>query len=494
LRQKLHAIKGEKTNIQEQQRLTKEILENMGVGSFSINQTGEIGDNYNDLAEIYLGKKNLAGMPFADIILSNDKEVLRNYYRALQLLFSGNEIDPEVIISMLPKEVETNDRILKLDYSFVQDVYGNVLSVFVRMEDVTRERNLEEKELQEKKILSAMRSNLGGYLLMLGDAEKSLNQIESFANDTVFKDRKPDDELTSTIMKSLHSLKGLSGQFELNALKKTIHELESQIQQSGTNVIQIDTFERNLKKFKKEFNYATSLKETLGNNIINILQGVSFTQAEFKRLQESLEKGDLQAIKSLILEKTLSPASKIVENWDTDIEKLAGELGKKINFQVDVPEDLQVPNEVAQKLNAELGHIYRNCIDHGIESAEDRLKQGKEDTGNIRVMILKDAGFLRVEIQDDGAGLDQEKIIKIAQSNPDLDQEEINKYCAAGDVWKILFLPGFSSSKTVTMVSGRGIGLDAVKDAIQSIKGSITVTSRLNEGTAFIIKIQVIPD
>ncbi len=97
---------------EEQRRLTQEILDNIGQGSFSINVAGEIGENYTALAVEYLGVKDLAGIPFADLAFRKDRETLRNYYRALHMLFGGKDYNHEIVIDLLPNQVTINDRSL----------------------------------------------------------------------------------------------------------------------------------------------------------------------------------------------------------------------------------------------------------------------------------------------------------------------------------------------------------------------------------------------
>lgn len=491
LTQELKTAKSEKTNVQEEQRLTKEILENMGVGSFSFNQAGEIGNNYNNLVEDYLGRKNLAGLPFADVALSNDRKALKDYYRALQMLFGGNKFDPEAIISMLPNEANIKNRVFKLRYSFVQDERGNVLSVFVRMEDLTLKRNLEQKEEQEKKVINAMQQNIGGYLLMLEDIEKLLKSMVTFADEFLKAGNKPEKKAIGSLMRSLHGSKGLCGHFELTQLRTVIHNLEDSVRQTGkeNSEFDIDSYRSLIKSFKREFKYAVSLKTALGSDITRILQGITFTQTEFNSLLESARKDKFDVVKRLILDKTLTPAENITDNWQQDITRLSAKNGKKIDFQVDVAKNLKVPKSLAHTLNVELGHLYRNCVDHGIEMPAEREKLGKDKEGKINISIQEKNALLSLTIRDDGAGLNLEKIISLAQKKPDLNQEKVKEYISADEVWKILFLPGFSSNTVITETSGRGVGLDAVQTAITELEGTIELCSERNKGCTFIVKL-----
>ena len=481
------------TNVraEEQRRLVQEILDNIGQGSFSIDNAGEIGENYTAIASDYLGVKNLAGVPFADIAFGNDRKILRDYYRALHMLFSGGEYEASMVLDLLPKEVTINDRIFKLHYSFVQDGTGNVMSVFVRMEDLTLERRLQQKEAAEKATLDKMQQNVGGFLDMLTDVTNTFNLINDFAEKYWDKEQQPDEEFVNQLMRTLHGSKGLSGQFELNKLKAVIHSMEDwfiSIEKDGLQE-HYDGFIELFQVFEQEYQFAQSFRENLGEGIVKVLEGISFTTEQFDKLLDAVREGDLDIIRPMVLEKTYSSAERIVSNWRKDSDRLADKLGKKVDFQLDIEDELKIPKEMARALNVGLGHLYRNCVDHGIEIPEKRTAAGKEEMGVLSVKMKRNEGFFMLNIADDGAGLDEEKIAEIAKSKSDLDQSLIDSYIEKGEYWKILFLPGFSSATEVTDVSGRGVGMDAVKATLDGFGGTIVMKSTPGQGSEFQISI-----
>ncbi|MBF0277635.1 MAG: hypothetical protein HQM13_07595 [SAR324 cluster bacterium] len=480
----------EKALAEEQRQLTQEVLDHIGQGSFSINQAGEIG-NFSKVAKDYLNRRELAGAPFADIAFRKNRKALREYYRALNMLFGGNEFDPEVILSMLPDEVTINKRIFKLFYFFVQDSKGYVMSVFVRMEEVTLERKLAAKEEQNRRIHEKMQQNIGGFMTMLDNINNSNNLIEQFAEEYIDTEKQPDSDHIGALMRNLHGSKGLSGQFEIESLKDVLHELEDclrGIDQNGI-MIYIDRFNNLLMKLQAEYMHAVSFKENLGEKIVEILEGVSFTQTEYLEMKQAVIEGDFQSLRPLVLSKTNVPPSKIIENWETDIHRLAESLDKAIDLKLETQEGLFIPKELAQTLNVELGHLYRNCVDHGIESKSRRQELGKNEIGSITVKVYQKVQTLVLVIKDDGAGMDTEKIVEIARNNPNLSQKLVSHYVDTGKFWKILFLPGFSAAGKVTKLSGRGVGLDAVQAAIRNLGGNIVMASEPGKGSVFFIEI-----
>ncbi len=476
---------------EEQRRLIQEILDNIGQGSFSIDKAGEIGENYTKIAAEYLGVESLAGAPFADLAFRRDRKVLRNYYRALHMMFSGNQFDSAMVLDLLPKEITINKRIFKLHYSFLQDGGGHVVSVFVRMEDLTLERELAKKEAEEKSILEKMQQNIGGFMDMLNDAKNSFKLMEEFADLYWDKEEQPPQEYVREVMRTLHGSKGLSGQFELNKLKKVIHTLEDwflKIDNEGLKAY-YDEFLDHFQVLEQELQFALSFKENLGEGIIKVLDGVSFTKEEFGSLTEAVKNNDIKAASDLILSRNNVSAERIINNWKKDTDRLAEKLSKKVDFQIEIDEGLMVSRDMAKSLNVNLGHLYRNCVDHGVEKPEKRKEAGKEETGRVFVKITKDNDILNLVIGDDGAGLDKDKIAEIARKKADLDQTLIDDYISRDEHWRILFMVGFSSAENVTDVSGRGVGMDAVMNTLNQMEGSIVMDTEFGKGSVFNIEI-----
>ncbi len=476
---------------EEHRKLTLEILDNIGQGSFSINVAGEIGENYTSIAAEYLGTETLAGVPFADLAFRDDRVKLRNYYRALHMLFSGTEFNHTVVLDLLPKEVHIKNRDFKLHYSFVQDGAGHVMSVFIRMEDITLKRELARKEEAEKAVTGKMQSNVGGFMDMLEDVENSLRKTKDFGSKYWTERNQPESEVLNEMLRTLHGSKGLSGQFELNRLKSVIHQFEDvflNFEKEGIENIAID-FEELLSEFNREFEFAASFKENLGQGIIKILNGVSFEQSEFKSMEQMALDGDLEGLRSLIFSRNKTPVTRIISNWKNDSLRLAQKLGKKVEIEFDIDESLMISKSLAKSLNVNLGHLYRNCIDHGIELPEERESAGKNAEGRIDIQIEKSRELLKIRIADDGRGVDDQKISQIAIENPNLDQKKVSEIIDSKAYWKLLFLPGFSSAGKVTDVSGRGVGMDAVMQTISSLSGDIELQSENGKGTEIVITI-----
>ena len=141
------------------------------------------------------------------------------------------------------------------------------------------------------------------------------------------------------------------------------------------------------------------------------------------------------------------------------------------------------------ELDQVLIHLLRNGMDHGLESPDERVARGKPSQGRITATIDVCETELMIVIEDDGRGIDGAALAKRARLNSSLDQASIEAYVAGSEEWRILLMPGFSTAKAVTDLSGRGVGLDAVASAIAQLGGSLTIESTFGEGACIFITI-----
>ncbi len=198
---------------------------------------------------------------------------------------------------------------------------------------------------------------------------------------------------------------------------------------------------------------------------------------EVERLTASLRDNAMN-IRMLPIGTTFSKFKRIVRD-------LSAELGKEIALTTDGGET-ELDKTVIERLSDPLVHIIRNSIDHGIELPEARAAAGKPKRGTIRLSALHSGAHVLIRVEDDGAGLDTGAIRAKAvakgliQKDADLPEQEL---------WELILAPGFSTAKSVTGVSGRGVGMDVVKRAIDALRGSISITSARGKGTAITLKL-----
>jgi two-component system, chemotaxis family, sensor kinase CheA len=196
---------------------------------------------------------------------------------------------------------------------------------------------------------------------------------------------------------------------------------------------------------------------------------------DYKLLARDLQEG-VMAIRA-------QPVKALFQRMSRIVREASEATGKNVHL-VTRGEATEVDKTVIERLADPLTHMIRNAVDHGLETPEKRAAAGKDPIGEIRLSATHKSGSVLIEISDDGAGLNRPKILEIAISKglipatADLPEAEIDK---------LLFLPGFSTATVVSNLSGRGVGMDVVKNAVQALGGKVAITSVPGKGTTFSI-------
>jgi two-component system sensor histidine kinase and response regulator WspE len=183
----------------------------------------------------------------------------------------------------------------------------------------------------------------------------------------------------------------------------------------------------------------------------------------------------------------MRPFADVLAGQARMVRDLGRSLGKQVRLEIE-GEKTQVDRDVLEKLEAPLTHLLRNAVDHGIEAPEQRIAAGKPAEGLIQLRASHQAGLLVVELIDDGAGVDLERLRRsIIQRK--LSPEETAAQLSEEELLSFLFLPGFSMRDKVTEVSGRGVGLDAVQHMVRQLRGGVELVQRAGQGSRFHVEV-----
>ena len=181
----------------------------------------------------------------------------------------------------------------------------------------------------------------------------------------------------------------------------------------------------------------------------------------------------------------LLPIGTTFSRYKRLVRDLSNDMGKKIDLIMS-GEETELDKTVIEKLNDPLVHLIRNCIDHGVESPEERRKKGKPEAGTVKLTAEHAGASVKISIEDDGAGLNRKKIYAKAVKNHLIED---GTALSDEELFGLIFQAGFSTAAKVTSVSGRGVGMDVVKRQIESLNGMIKVESRENEFTKIILSL-----
>ena len=186
-----------------------------------------------------------------------------------------------------------------------------------------------------------------------------------------------------------------------------------------------------------------------------------------------------------ILQVRMIPVGSILNNMKRTVRDYATRSKKKIKLEIEGG-DTELDKTVTEQLQGPLVHLVRNSMDHGIEDSETRVKHGKDPTGTIYLKASQQEGYVIVEIEDDGKGIDSKVIFDSAVKKGFINEADI---LTEDEIYKLLFLPGFTTTAEVTDVSGRGVGMDTVKRDIEALLGTIEISSELHKGTSTKLKL-----
>jgi two-component system, chemotaxis family, sensor kinase CheA len=239
------------------------------------------------------------------------------------------------------------------------------------------------------------------------------------------------------------------------------------------NAEQIDALVRlagELTVAKNAIGHTARLSGKNGDSTANLLQA---HHAALDRLIAQLQNS--------VIAMRVVPLRSVFQRFPRVVREMSLNLGKPAQIKVE-GEDTEADKTIVEMLFEPLLHVVRNAIDHGVENPERRREAGKPPVATITLHAARDGDQVLVAVSDDGAGIDAERIRRVAKDRGVASEQDL-RGMSHSDVIDLVFAPGFSTASSVTEISGRGVGMDAVRAAVEKVGGRVSIASRLNEGT-----------
>ncbi|WP_454190590.1 chemotaxis protein CheW [Paenibacillus sp. Marseille-Q7038] len=232
--------------------------------------------------------------------------------------------------------------------------------------------------------------------------------------------------------------------------------------------------------------------------LMNLFSELLIDRSRLEQLSNELEHTDLietvahmsrvsSDLQNIVLKLRMVPVDTVFNRFPRMIRDLAKSLNKKVDLVI-TGADTELDRTVIDEIGDPLVHLLRNAVDHGVESISTRLESGKSETGTIQLRAFHSGNHVFIEIEDDGAGIYRDKLLKIAISRGVVTEAE-SAEMTDQQVFQLLFAPGFSTAETISDISGRGVGLDVVKAKITSLGGNVTIHSVPGKGTNFSVQL-----
>ncbi|MBN1556118.1 MAG: chemotaxis protein CheW [Phycisphaerae bacterium] len=259
---------------------------------------------------------------------------------------------------------------------------------------------------------------------------------------------------------------------------------QKQLQQGGEQSASIEG------SIRVGTNRLDSLINMVGELVIAqsmVAQDPEVIQTASPRLQRSVSHAGkiIRELQDLTMSLRMVPLKGVFQKMNRLVRDLARKSGKQVQF-ITEGEETEIDRNMVESLNDPFVHMIRNSVDHGVETPEQRRARGKDPTGTVLLKAYHAAGNVVIVLQDDGNGLNRERIYSKAVEKGVI---ESGREMSDADVYNLIFAPGFSTAEKITDVSGRGVGMDVVKRNIERLRGRVEVSSVAGEGTTFHVRL-----
>ena len=474
----------------------KSLLDNADQGFLSFGTDYIIDDEYSEECVKLLGD-GLSGKNIADILFPGDADKNLFFRDTLENVRNEeSEMIKGVMLSLLPKELLLNRRAIKIDYKVLTD--QNFMLVLT---NITKERILERKILKEQEILkmivAIVREPSQFYELkddFLTYADKKL----SFINKNLTFSTN-----LSEIYRDIHTFKGSFAQLRmqgsvkyLHVLETTLSRLKSSKEHSNTELLQILEQSDFHAWIEKDLNI---IKTILGRDFFDKQHKLTVDDTFMFNIEEKITHllhsdnqhittyknilSEISKAKGVTIHKALSSYPKLCLD-------LAENLDKSIYaFKVSGGVDILMPLHFKPFFKS-LVHIFRNAIDHGIEDIDTRLAAGKNQLGIISCHVEDHSEYIKIIIADDGIGINIEALKEKALAADIIGHDKLSTLTRQ-EVLGLIFHEGLSTNDDINELSGRGIGMSAVKEEIEKLSGNIEVESHEGKGTTVSLKLPI---
>ncbi len=462
------------------------ILESLGQAFLIFDRSGICQPVYSR-ACLSLLEQIPAHQAIWDVLKLKESEAISRFQTWIQLLFE-ERLPFEDLVELAPNVYpHSKGLLIALEFFPMRDHSGKIEGVVLVATDKTREHAAELDAEKER-----------AYVQSIVRIVKSKPQFLAFISETLaiisdLQNRKLDVPST---LRALHTIKGGAGTFAIQNVQHLTHTLEQQWAswaQTHPYTAPPESLFSEFQKLRNEVKcFFEANQEIIGRNLDNLERRIDLSATilmdfytQLKRLPGNEE------LSALFLDQFIKlPIYSQFSQVDSIVEELAKAQDKKMKPAVFSGGELRINVDPYRELFSSLIHIYRNCVEHGIEKPNERLEAGKDQAGLLSFSFTLDpvSGDLRIVMIDDGAGINpnriREKMKVLGKQNLIVDETD-------EQVIQHIFDPGFSTRDLITELSGRGIGMDAVAAAVKNLAGEIKVESKIGFGTKFTIQVPI---
>lgn len=464
----------------------KNILDNVEQGFFTFKKNLLIHSEYSLICE-KLFNGYISGRTLSAILFPNNSNMQKFMDELLIKIFEAVPSQRKIYIPLLPEELSINDCVINISYKVVMDEM-NEETIMVIITDITEKRLLEKRMDEERKTLKMVVKSIINRVEFLD----LVKEFEEFASQN--HDELTENEYDHTL-RQIHTFKGNFSQYDMVNLVPKLNVLEDKLYEKGTDFSITDIDNEELLEWLRSdldtiISYAGS--DFMKDGEYCYIKKDKLIEIE-KKIQQTLTKQECKVILPLIKNLRYKSVKELLKTYPEYTMKLSERLEKAINPIEITGDEILVDTNYYSKMTKSLSHIFRNCIDHGIETEDERLELGKEQMGNITCDVKDAEGSFIITISDDGRGIDINALKEKVVSDGLYTEEEWNKMTIK-QKYDLIFEQGITTKEEATFISGRGVGMSAVKECVMELGGTLIVDSAESKGTKFTVTIPKLED
>lgn len=454
------------------------ILESLGEGFLVFDKVGLCGEVYTKSCLDVLEAKP-AGQQIQSVLKLGEKDKTE-FDMWLQAVYS-HTLPFDALKELAPKKYEhSQGRHIFLEYFPIQaDQTTELSSLVLVATDRTAEIEAQKESERQKEYASMI-------LKLIERRSQFVSFLDKYKQALI--DLKVEGFDSAEAYRVLHTLEGEAGLLNLGdfrlalrvcqeKLQDSLNEYPKSLEDAGTTLIE---FEQKNKTIYEKIIGTGELVREVSEDKLKEFKGFLQAQLPYHELIEKFN-----------IDFCMVPASKLVEHYSDLVSIIASKLSKKVNFKIEGG-DFPLDKDRYEPLMSSLVHTIRNSLDHGFETPEDRMMEGKPEEGTLKMTFLvsdrNNNKLFKIIVSDDGRGIPVDKIRKkLDEKYPDEDHSNYTDH----DVLQAVLRPNFSTKETVGEFSGRGVGMDAISSEAERLGGKVFVESALGQGTKIHIYIPV---
>ena len=282
------------------------------------------------------------------------------------------------------------------------------------------------------------------------------------------------EEMGTTVQRLADQLRRMEIELEAQILSQIDDEL---VNHEGFDPLEMDQYS-SLNQLSKSLTESASDLVDINHTLLEKMRDSESLLLQLSRTQTELQDG--------LMNSRMVPFTRLTPRLERIVRQTANELNKSVDLKI-INADDEMDRTILERITSPLEHMLRNAVDHGIETVATRLEAGKERNGQITLEVLREGSEIIIQLTDDGRGIDVEAVRNKAISQGLIDAEDTS--LSDLDIMQYIFNAGLSTSKQVTQISGRGVGMDVVISEIRQLGGAVSVVSELGKGSRFTMRV-----